>query len=215
MLLRVLANGGSSEPPRTPYEGLEHYATEILVYQANLRDVGGRCFTGRMSDIALRPWADDDLETLHRSNAPEMMTFLGGPETEEALAARHERYLRLGREGQAWMFRITTPEHPEGVGTIGYWRHEHHGEPALETGWAVETAHQGRGIATAALAAVLADAARREPSLPVYAYPGVENAASNVICRKAGFTLEGEERFEYPKGTWATSNIWVHRPAPA
>jgi RimJ/RimL family protein N-acetyltransferase len=165
-----------------------------------------------MGDVALRPWAEDDLETLRRSNAPEMMTYLGGPETEEALVARHERYLRLGREGQAWMFRIVTPDHPEGVGTIGYWRHEHHGEPTFETGWSVETAHQGRGIATAALTAVLADAVRRDPRRAVYAYPRVENAASNAICRKAGFTREGQEDFEHPKGTWKPSNVWVHRP---
>lgn len=168
-----------------------------------------------MGDVALRPWADDDLETLRRSNAPEMMTYLGGPETEEALVARHERYLRLVRDGEAWMFRIVTPDHPEGVGTIGYWRHEHHGEPAFETGWSVETAHQGQGIATAALAAVLADAARRDPQLPVYAYPRLENAASNAICRKAGFTLEGQEEFEHPRGTWKLSNVWVRRPADA
>jgi RimJ/RimL family protein N-acetyltransferase len=177
--------------------------------------VGARWFTGRMGDVGLRPWAEDDLETLRRSNAPEMMTYLGGPETEEALAARHERYLRLGREGTAWMFRIVTPDHPEGVGTIGYWRHEHHGERAFETGWSVETAYQGRGIATAALEAVLADAATREPGTAVYAYPRVENAASNAICRKAGFTLEGEEEFEHPKGTWKPSNVWVRRPSGA
>lgn len=164
-----------------------------------------------MHDVALRPWAADDLATLRRANAPEMMTHLGGPETEAQLVARHERYLRLGREGTAWMFRIVTADHPEGVGTIGYWRHEHHGARAFETGWAVETAHQGHGIATTALLLVLADAARREPGTPVYAYPRVANAASNAICRKAGFTLEGEEDFEHPKGTWATSNVWAFR----
>ncbi|WP_308797434.1 GNAT family N-acetyltransferase [Agromyces silvae] len=168
-----------------------------------------------MSDVALRPWAADDLETLRRANAPEMMTYLGGPETEEQLVARHERYLRLGSEGAAWMFRIVTPDHPEGVGTIGYWRHEHHGEPAFETGWAVESAYQGRGFATAALRLAVADAAHREPGTPVYAYPRVANAASNAICRKAGFTLEGEEDFEHPKGTWAASNVWVLHPPAA
>jgi RimJ/RimL family protein N-acetyltransferase len=163
-----------------------------------------------MVEIELRPWAEDDLATLRRSNTEEMTRFLGGPESEEALVARHERYLRLWREGAARMFRIVAPGHPEGVGTIGYWDHEHEGVPAFETGWSVETAHQGRGFATAALAAVLADARARDVDRAVYAFPRVVNEASNAICRKAGFSLSGEAEFEYPKGTWAMSRVWVY-----
>ncbi|MRG59337.1 GNAT family N-acetyltransferase [Agromyces sp. CFH 90414] len=164
------------------------------------------------SPVQLRQWADDDLETLRRSNTAEMTEFLGGPESDEALAARHARYLRLWEEGTARMFRVVTPDHPEGVGTIGTWADGHH-DGALETGWSIETAHQGRGLATAALRAVLDDARATHGAVAVYAYPRVNNAASNAICRKVGFTLEGEEEFEYPKGNWETSNVWVHRPA--
>jgi RimJ/RimL family protein N-acetyltransferase len=163
-----------------------------------------------MAEIELRAWGDDDLAILRRGNTAEMTRFLGGPESEEALVARHERYLRLGREGAARMFRIVAPGHPEGVGSIGYWHHDVAGEPAFETGWAVETAYQGRGFATAALRAVLADARTRDPGRAVYAFPRVANAASNAICRKAGFTLEGEAEFEYPKGVWEPSGIWVY-----
>ena len=34
-----------------------------------------------------------------------------------------------------------------------------------------------------------------------HAYPRVDNAASNAVCRKAGFELLGEVGFEYPEGT--------------
>jgi RimJ/RimL family protein N-acetyltransferase len=40
------------------------------------------------------------------------------------------------------------------------------------------------------------------------AYPGVDNAASNAICRKLGFTLLGAEDFEYPPGHLMRCNDW-------
>lgn len=162
-----------------------------------------------MTGIELRPWADDDLATLQRSNTAEMTEYLGGPESAEALVARHERYLRLGREGAAHLFRIVTTAHPEGIGSIGYWRREFHGEAVLECGWAVETAHQGRGYATVALLALIAAARAAGETGQLWAYPHVVNEASNAICRKAGFRLDGQEEFEYPPGHWERSNCWV------
>ncbi len=40
------------------------------------------------------------------------------------------------------------------------------------------------------------------------AYPKVDNAASNAICRKAGFELRGEVDFEYPKGHPIRCHDW-------
>ena len=42
----------------------------------------------------------------------------------------------------------------------------------------------------------------------VHAFPSVDNAPSNAICRKAGFTLLGERDFEYPPGHPLRSNDW-------
>ena len=166
-----------------------------------------------MTEVELRPWAEDDLDTLRRSNTPEMTEHLGGPESDEALAARHARYLRFWRAGTAHMFRIVTPEHPEGVGTIGYWEREFHDVDSLECGWSVETAYQGGGIATDALLALIAFMRAEGETRPLWAFPRVDNPPSNAICRKAGFVLDGQEDFEYPPGNWETSNNWVLRLA--
>jgi hypothetical protein len=40
------------------------------------------------------------------------------------------------------------------------------------------------------------------------AYPPVENAPSNAICRKLGFTLLGATDYEYPKGNPLRCNDW-------
>jgi RimJ/RimL family protein N-acetyltransferase len=42
----------------------------------------------------------------------------------------------------------------------------------------------------------------------MHAFPNVENAASNAICRKLGFELVEALEFEYPKGYLMTCNDW-------
>lgn len=163
--------------------------------------------------MALRPWARDDLGLLVRNNAPELMEHLGGPESDEKLVARHARYLRGWRDGSSHMYAIVTPEHPEGVGAIGFWPRDEGDRPMYEVGWAVQAPYQGRGYAHAALALLIEAAHAADASRPIGAYPRVGNEASNALCRRAGFVLEGVEEFEYPKGTWLESNVWV-LPAP-
>jgi RimJ/RimL family protein N-acetyltransferase len=162
-----------------------------------------------MTDVELRPWSEDDLDLLRRANTHELMDQLGGPENDEQVQARHERYLRMWREGTGWQFRVMIPEHPEGVGMVGYWQHDWHGEPALESGWSIEAEYRGRGIAPAAVIAMLDAARAAGATLPVHAYPRVDNPASNAVCRKAGFRLLGEEDFEVKPGLVLHTNDWV------
>ena len=42
----------------------------------------------------------------------------------------------------------------------------------------------------------------------MHAFPSVENAPSNAICRKLGFELLEACEFEYPKGHFMTCNDW-------
>lgn len=72
-----------------------------------------------MDALELRPWSDDDLPLLRRANTAEMTAHINGPETDEQVTQRHERYLRLNAAGEAHMFVILDGGHP--VGSIGYW----------------------------------------------------------------------------------------------
>lgn len=47
------------------------------------------------ADLTLRLWAHDDLPLLHAANTPAMTAHLNGPESDDEILARHERYLRL------------------------------------------------------------------------------------------------------------------------
>ena len=69
-------------------------------------------------------------------------------------------------------------------------------------------AFQGRGIAVAATAEVIALARAEQRHRYLHAFPSVGNAPSNSICRKLGFTLVEECEFEYPKGSFMRCNDW-------
>ncbi|MFI1093449.1 GNAT family N-acetyltransferase [Streptomyces sp. NPDC020917] len=164
--------------------------------------------------LRLRPWSDDDLWLLRRTNAPEMTEHLGGPEGEQELLARHERYQRLGGD-QGRMFTVVLAETEEVAGSIGFWAQTWQGEPVYETGWGVLPEFQGRGIAAAAARAVVEQARELGNRPTLHAFPKVVHTASNAVCRKAGFALVGECAFEYPKGNPITCNDWRTDLAPA
>jgi RimJ/RimL family protein N-acetyltransferase len=188
-----------------------------------------------MVDVRLQAWRDSvfdvAFDVLRRANTPEMMIHLGGPESEEKLADRQRRYLALGEPGAGQMSVITVDGAPAGV--VGYWEDEWQGEGGYEAGWSVLPEFQGRGVAGAALALVIADARQalrdltpqhltpQHPTphhltrqhLPprhrtLRAFPSIHNAASNAVCRKAAMILAGECDFEYPKGNPIRCNHW-------
>ncbi|QTX05796.1 GNAT family N-acetyltransferase [Agromyces archimandritae] len=164
-----------------------------------------------MARLTLIPWSPGDLDLLRRANTPELMDQLGGVESDEQVRIRHGRYLALARDGAGQQFRVATEEHPEGIGIVGYWHHEHDGSPALETGWSIQAEHRGHGYAPEAARLALAAAAAAGETLPVHAYPRIDNAASNAVCRKAGFTLLGEAEFD-ANGHTLHVNDWVALP---
>ena len=158
-----------------------------------------------MGDIRLEPWGENDVWLVERlMGDPKMTEHLGGPESPEKLAKRHHRYARPG----SGMFKIVDDETGEAAGSVGFWEREWQGERVYETGWSVLPEVQGRGIAGRATAQVIELARADGKHRYLHAYPSVDNAPSNAICRKLGFTLLGEHEFEFPPGHWMRCNNW-------
>lgn len=145
--------------------------------------------------VSIVPWGEDDLPLLQRLlGDPAMMGHLGGPESPEKIAERQERYLTTPSQ-----FKVL--DGAEGVGWVGYWERDWRDDEVYEVGWSVVPAFQGRGIARAATALLL-DRARAEGARRyVHAFPSVDNAPSNAICRRLGFALLEAHDFEYPPGS--------------
>ena len=157
----------------------------------------------------IESWHADDLALLEQLvGDPRMMEHLGGPERPEQIAARHLRYLAPGDQGEGRMFRIVDLAAGAAVGSVGYWERSWRDATVYEIGWAVVPAFQGRGLARAATALAIeaARAERRHGCL--HAFPSADNPPSNAICRRLGFTLLEEVRFEYPPGHWMRCNDW-------
>jgi RimJ/RimL family protein N-acetyltransferase len=155
--------------------------------------------------IRIEPWGVRDLPLLQKClGDPVMMEHLGGPESPEKIAERQTRY----EQPDSKQFRIVDEATGEGVGWVGYWERDSHGEQVYEIGWSVIPAFQGRGIAGSATLEAIAIARSERKRRFLHAYPSVDNAPSNAICRKLGFTLLGPSEFEYPKGSFMQCNDW-------
>ena len=164
-----------------------------------------------MTNVRLVPWTEDDFALLVRLNAPEMTKHLGGPETLEQLERRHMRYMAAAGSDSSHIFKAMLEPEGVSVGGVNFWDREWNGEDFYEMGWGVLPEFQGRGIASAAVAQAVELARATKRRAAVHAFPSVENAPSNAICRKTGFTLRGEVQFEYPKDHWMQCNDWVIR----
>lgn len=161
--------------------------------------------------VTLRLWGPEDMPVLERNNTPAMTTHLGGPESGEELQQRHARYLRLVKTGQARMFRIDVDDVP--AGSIGWWETVHEGVDAYETGWSVFPEWQGQGVAGAALHELIRLVSVEGERDVLVAYPGVDNASSNALCRRAGFQHTGSATEPW-RGGQLTFNSWVLDMSP-
>ena len=160
-----------------------------------------------MSEVLLRRWSEEDLPLLEKLlGDPDMMVHLGGPETAEQIQQRHQRYLHLPETDH--MFVILWGSGSAVAGSIGYWEKAWRDELVYEMGWSVLPGFQGQGVATKAGEVVLEHARLEHLHQFIHAFPSVENAASNAICRKLGFTLIEERQFDYPPGNVMQCNDW-------
>lgn len=157
--------------------------------------------------VQLRPWSEGDYPLLEKLlGDPEMTRYLGGPETPEQLGGRHQRYLKIAGTGKGQMLVIV--KDGESTGSIGFWDTDWKDEAVYETGWSVLPAFQGQGIASHAITEAIELMRTEAKHRSVLAFPAVENAASNAICRKAGFMFLEASDFEYPKGSLMRCNVW-------
>jgi RimJ/RimL family protein N-acetyltransferase len=136
------------------------------------------------------------------------MRELGGPIARTEIPRVH----RL-RVNDPWYFTIVPEPSGPAAGAIGIWEAEHDGTRIHETGWMVLPEFQGRGIASTALALLIERARSESKFRAIHAFPAVTNAPSNALCRKFGFSLLGDEQFEF-RGHPLHCNQWVLELAP-
>ncbi|HWI71678.1 MAG TPA: GNAT family N-acetyltransferase [Baekduia sp.] len=160
--------------------------------------------------VHLRPWGPADRDLLATLNSdPVQMEHVGGAETAAKIAERQERYARDPHQ-------LVIVAGGESAGWVGFWEREWRDEQGAdelvyEIGWSVLPAFQGRGLATRGTLLAVEVAREAGGAGAIHAFPGVDNAASNAVCRRAGFTLSEAGRaitFDYPPGSTIVCNDW-------
>jgi len=176
--------------------------------QACKQDSGRSKLRGVRTTVTLERWGSGDLPLLERlMGDPRMTEHLGGPESPDKLRERQNRYERLDSGGDR-MFKIVDVASGAAVGSVGFWTKKWRDEQAYEIGWMVVPEFQGWGIAAAATAQAIELARCDDKHRFMHAFPNVDNAPSNAICRKLGFELLETSEFEFPKGHFMTCNDW-------
>lgn len=160
--------------------------------------------------MELVPATEDDLWlTIALETDPRVMAELGGPWSAEEAGNAHRRRIKAIADGN-WWFKIVPEPGAEAVGTIGVWPSDFEGDAISETGWMILPEHQGKGLASAALALLLERASAEKRWGDIHAFPGIPNGASNALCRKLGFELVGQMTADYA-GRTLECNHWVWR----
>jgi RimJ/RimL family protein N-acetyltransferase len=158
--------------------------------------------------MELRDITMEDLPLYERMlTDAEVMAELGGPLPREGLRDKLGEIVEGVERGDTWYSVIVPDEGGPGAGTVCIWEHEDRGERLQEIGWMLVPEHQGRGLATAAVRAILDRARADRRWSAIHAFPGLTNGASNAICRKTGFTHVGEADVQYA-GRTLRCNHW-------
>lgn len=84
-----------------------------------------------------------------------------------------------------------------------------------EIGWMVLPEFRGRGLASEAVRVVPGLARADGRWGLIHAFPSRTNAASNAVCRSAGFSLAGQEKTTFAGRTFQTNHWVVDSSAPA
>jgi RimJ/RimL family protein N-acetyltransferase len=128
--------------------------------------------------VTLRAVRDDDLEVLYDNQAdPASGAMAGAPARDRDGFLAHQARVEADPDA---LQRVIVLGSGEVAGDIAAWRA---GSGVREIGYRIGRVHWGRGIATAALAAFLAEF----PERPLYAHVLKTNAASIRVLEKCGF----------------------------
>ncbi|KUN87481.1 GNAT family N-acetyltransferase [Streptomyces griseoruber] len=131
-------------------------------------------------EIVLRPVHDSDLPVFYRQlNDPEALRMAAFTPEHPADRSLFEAHWKRVRSSSALVRTVLTDGDVVGHAAV-------YGEPGeREVTYWVDRAHWGKGIATAALRALLAEA----PERPLYARAAADNAPSLRVLEKCGFRV--------------------------
>jgi len=147
-----------------------------------------------LDTCTIRPWRQDDAESLQRYANNRRISMHMRDRFPFPYEREHARmflsYATQQPEPTVWAIEVDGGA----AGGIGIELHGDVERVSAEIGYWLGEPFWGRGIVTAALQAVSAEAFRRHELSRLFAVPFADNAASIRVLEKAGFVQEGHMR---------------------
>jgi RimJ/RimL family protein N-acetyltransferase len=151
--------------------------------------------------LLLRRWRTSDLAPFAALNAdPVVMESFPKPLTRAESDAMVERIeTSFSRDGLG-LWAVEVVASGEFAGFVGLWRpgFEAHFTPAVEVGWRLAARHWGRGYATEAARAAVADGFDRLGLDEIVSFTSVDNERSRRVMRAIGMTHDPADDFDHP-----------------
>ncbi len=149
----------------------------------------------------LRRWRDSDREPFAQLNAdPEVMRHFMRPLTREESDGFADRIERQFEEIGYGPWAVEIPREAPFVGFVGLLRHTFpaHFTPAVEVGWRLDQRFWGRGYATEAARAALADGFQRLGLEEIVSMTVPANVRSIAVMERLGMTRDPADDFDHP-----------------
>jgi RimJ/RimL family protein N-acetyltransferase len=145
----------------------------------------------QLSLCTIRPWRESDADSLQRHANNRLVSM----QLRDRFPFPYE--LEQARSFLSWITRQPSPTvwaieaGGEAVGGVGLELHSDVERVSAEIGYWLGESVWGRGIATAAVIGVTAEAFKRFDITRIYAVPFADHAASIRVLEKAGYVREG------------------------
>ncbi len=155
--------------------------------------------------LTLRLWRTGDADRLEEIlRHPDVSRMLGGLGAQEHAAVKVARYVEHWRERGYGRWALEDRASGELIGRVGVMHEERWkgGPDKDEIGWTLDRSFWGRGLATEAARAALADAFERVGLPRVVAFTLPENVASRRVMEKCGFSYRGRALWEGREHIW-------------
>ncbi len=155
----------------------------------------------RTERLLLRRWGPEDRDAFAALNAdPAVMehfpSVLSRAES-DALADRIEQF-HAERGYGLWAVEVPGVTPFVGFTGLAVPRFEAHFTPAIEIGWRYAAAHWGKGYATEAARAVLAEAFEHLDINEIVSFTVPGNLPSRAVMERIGMTYDAKDDFEHP-----------------
>jgi RimJ/RimL family protein N-acetyltransferase len=152
--------------------------------------------------LVLRTWRDDDLDAWAAMNAdPRVMEhfpkLLDRAESDAMAVRVRDSHAQLGFG--LWAVEVPGVTNFAGFVGLSVPRFEAHFTPCVEIGWRLGHAHWGKGYATEAARAALAEGFGRLGLDEIVAMTAVGNRRSRHVMEKLGMTRSADDDFDHPK----------------